>query len=89
MNTDLESLRKSLDENHKWPGPYMFKFIVPDEEVPVNMALNLFGPKAKVDIKSSKTGKYLSITGVEIMQNAEKVIQKYEKAAQIKGLMAL
>jgi hypothetical protein len=89
MNKDYESLRNSLNENHKWPSVYMFKFIVPDEEIPVNQALNLFGMEADVQIKSSKTGKYISITAKELMLNADSVIGVYERASKIKGLMAL
>ena len=80
------SFRENLDKIHQWPSLYMFKFIVPkgkEEEVK-----QLF-PKNIVSQKSSRTGKYISITAKVMMASTDQVISIYEKANEIDGLIAL
>ena len=83
---DNSSFREKLDQIHQWPSLYMFKFIVPkgkEEEVK-----RLF-PKNILTEKASRTGKYVSITAKVMMASTDAVIEIYEEANKIKGLIAL
>lgn len=84
-----ERMRKALDLVHKWPAVYMFKFIFEPEEGRLNAVLALFPPEAEILRKYSKAGKYLSITAREVMLSADEVVARYDKAAQIEGVIVL
>ncbi len=77
---------KMLDQEHQWPTWYLFKFIVPrgkEDEVIV-----LF-PDAETSIKASSKGKYRSVTAKMMMLSSSDVLDIYEKAAHIEGVIAL
>lgn len=80
-----ESLHQQL-KKQRWPRLYMFKFIVLREKAEI--VKSLFGP-AKITTKTSKNGKYVSVTGKEIMMDSDKVIERYKEAAKIDGIVSL
>jgi len=83
---DYSSFKEKLDSTHQWPSLYMFKFIVgkgQEEEVK-----KLF-PKNDLKIKPSSSGNYLSVTAKVMMASSDHVIDIYEKAHKIEGLIAL
>ena len=82
-------MRKQLDETHKWPCDYMFKFIVPKDNENEAALRAIFGLKAKLNMKESSTGKYKSFTILDRVQNADEVFSRYEAAAQIPGIISL
>lgn len=84
-----KNLETKLEEHHKFPSTYMFKFIVPNNTRSVALVEELFTATAAVSFKESKTGKYLSVTGKDRMPNAESVIATYRMAEKIEGLMSL
>lgn len=84
----FDGLRQKL-EQEEWPSTYMFKFILPNENEIISRLLTIFGTTNKQQMHNSKTGKYVSITIEELMLSAADVIDKYEKAAQIKGVISL
>lgn len=82
----LEKFRDQLDRHHAWPTVYTFKFIVPrgkEEEVKT-----LFVNHTSVE-RPSKNGNYTSITFKMMMRSSEAVIDIYQSAAQIEGIIAL
>jgi uncharacterized protein len=82
----INSFREKLDKHYAWPSLYLFKFIVPtarEQEV-----RDLF-PRHEATGKLSKQGNYTSITVQMMMPSSEAVIEVYEKAAQIEGIVAL
>ncbi|HPW61408.1 MAG TPA: DUF493 family protein [Cyclobacteriaceae bacterium] len=82
----LNNFREQLDRYHAWPALYTFKFIVPrgkEEEV------KLLFPKHTSSEKPSKNGNYTSITFKMMMPSSEAVIEIYQTAAQIEGIIAL
>jgi uncharacterized protein len=87
MDADrTKSFKEQLDRSHAWPVLYMFKFIVPagkEEEV-----RKLF-PRHTPTEKHSQNGKYTSVTVQMMMPSSDAVIEVYETAAKIEGLMAL
>lgn len=83
---EIERLKALLENNHKFPTEYMFKFIVPqakEQEVK-----NIF-PYENIRMNFSKRGKYISITVELYMESAEAVLQVYAAANNIEGLIAL
>lgn len=89
MNKDFTSLRKKLEENKDWPRVYFFKFIVPSDNDKLAKVEALFGSEAQVSLKQSSKGNFVSVSAKELMLSADRVIERYEKAAEIEGLMAL
>lgn len=87
--TFYQNLAIKLEEHHKFPSMYMFKFIIPNNLRSVALAEELFTATAIVTFKESKTGKYLSVTGKDKMPSATSVIETYKLAERIEGLMSL
>ena len=85
----FEALRQKLEESGDWPRVYFFKFIIPADNKKLALVEALFGTEANVTIKQSNKGNYLSISAKELMLSADRVIERYEKATKIEGLMAL
>lgn len=84
--TWLANFREKLDTHYAWPALYTFKFIVPtgkEEEVK-----RLF-PNHTTSEKLSKNGKYTSITINMMMPSSDAVIDVYQAASVIEGLLAL
>jgi len=83
-------LREKLLKTTKWPAIYMFKFIVKSDNQSVAQVNSLFNAdEAQIQSRSSKNGKYVSITAKEVMISADAIIDKYKEAAKIDGVMAL
>ena len=69
---------------------YLFKFIVPADNQIIAQAESLFdSDTAHIELRKSKTGKFVSISAKEMMMNVDSVIERYEEAVKIPGLMAL
>ncbi|HCP40426.1 MAG TPA: DUF493 domain-containing protein [Cryomorphaceae bacterium] len=84
-----KGLREKLKERN-WPAVYLFKFIVPADNQRVAQTEALFdNSTAQVELRKSKTGKFISISAKEMMMDADSVIQRYEEAVKIPGLIAL
>lgn len=82
----IDSFREKLDQHYAWPALYIFKFIVPagkEEEVK-----QLFPLHATLE-KSSRQGKYKSITVEMMMPSGDAVLDIYIKASRIEGIVAL
>lgn len=86
---DFTELKKKLEESGDWPRVYFFKFIIPSSNEKLAKVEALFGSEAQVSIKQSTKGNYVSVSAKELMLTADRVIERYEKAAEIEGLMAL
>jgi len=83
-------LKDQLEDTTKFPADYMYKFIVPTDENQLNEVQDKFDSKgAVIKTKKSKTGKYISITIVLKLKNAEEVISYYKKVENIKGIISL
>lgn len=78
--------RQTLDDHHQWPCPYIYKFIMPSENLP--LFTEIF-PDAQLESRTSRSGKYTSVTMVSTMCSADEVMAVYDKAARVPGLMSL
>ena len=88
-NFDFDSLRQKLEESGEFPRVFLFKFIVPSDNRSIALAEALFDDQAQVSLRSSRNGKYTSISAKELMLSAEAIIDRYRSALQIDGLIAL
>ena len=79
-------LKMVMDETMEFPSEYLFKFIVP-----VSEAQALLGILVDMDIdeKTSKGGKYISISARRVFANSDEIIKIYKKVAVIKGIISL
>lgn len=84
----FDKLKEQL-ELLEWPSVYMFKFIVVNDSHKIALVSSLFDDEAEVRMQPSKNDKYMSITAKELMLSAEKVIERYELAAKMEGVIAL
>ena len=72
----------------QWPASYLFKFIVPTEQKAA--FLKLFPlDQSSWTFRASENGRYESISFSLLMSDAESILQIYDKAKSIPGLIAL
>lgn len=88
MNSPFEKLREQL-ALQEWPDVYLFKFIVSNEPEMLARAMGLFSDTAEVTLHESKNGNYVSISAKEVMTDVDSIIERYERAAEIKGMISL
>ncbi len=83
---DKISFKEKLLASGQFPMLYMFKFIVPKER---EHEIKALFPKNEVEVKSSSGGKYLSVTIQSMMDTPDQIIEIYEKASIVEGLISL
>ena len=81
-----EQLKTRLDQVHKWPAPYMFKFIVPFEKKEELLTLL---PLGQIEQRLSRTGKYVSLSLKAKVSDSEQIISVYKKTSLIEGIVSL
>ncbi len=90
MNDDqLDRLRKRLNEIHRWPSIYMFKFILPSDQERITALKLIFGESAEFKERLSEKGNYTSVTVREMMLDADSIFDRYTKASTIEGIISL
>jgi putative lipoic acid-binding regulatory protein len=81
-----DNFKKLLDESNEWPVEYIFKFIAPKE----NMGdLKAVFVGHEIDIKASSKGSYHSITSRIQVASSEEVVDVYQRAGAIEGVISL
>jgi len=88
MDEVLVNLKIQL-ENEEWPNIYLFKFIIPNEPEKIAHVTALFNDTSDIVMHPSKNGTYMSVSAKELMLDVDSIIEKYENASKIKGLIAL
>ena len=86
---NFDTLRDHLTKDFTWPSVYMFKFIAPAENRIFAMLHDLFPHQAEFTNRHSAGGKYVSITVKEMMLSVDEVIERYQKASAIEGVIIL
>lgn len=85
-----KKLKVQLEDTTQFPADYMYKFIVPSSGNQVAEVQEIFdNTGAVIQTKKSKTGKYISVSIVLKIANADKVISYYKKAEKINGIISL
>ncbi len=83
-------LREKLLENTDWPSNYLYKFIVPTDEVRIQQVHKIFdNTGAVIESKKSKKGTYTSISIMVQMQDPDAVIEKYKEVSIVEGVISL
>ncbi|MDR2861058.1 MAG: DUF493 family protein [Syntrophobacterales bacterium] len=80
------TFRELLDRNHTWPCLFPFKFIAPMEKL--HDILLLF-PEEEPALRSSKEGKYVSVTIRKHVRSSDEVVACYNRLEGIKGVICL
>lgn len=81
-----ERFEALLDEQTAFPSTYVFKFIVPLDQV---ATLEALFPDYEPTYRASAKGNYVSLTMQPVMESAEAVIAVYRRAAQVEGVIML
>ena len=82
----LKRFQETLDENYVWPCVYVFKFIVPSQQLGKVVAL-FEGKPFRTRDSSGK--KYVSVTVELDVRTSAEVISIYREAAKIEGIISL
>lgn len=86
----FDELRKKLEETiTTFPHIYMFKFIIRSDNRTMAMVEAIFDNDADIIQKQSAKGNYVSITVKQVVMSIDEIIEIYEKAATIEGVMSL
>jgi len=88
MAGQFDKLKIQLDQQ-EWPRLYLFKFIAPSDNHKIALVTTMFDDKSDIKMRPSKKGNYTSISVKEVMMGADRVIEVYEKAAKIDGVIVL
>lgn len=85
-NFDKASFKEKLESSGEFPILYMFKFIVPKGK---ETEVSALFPKNEITLKPSSGGKYISTTIKAMMDSADQILDIYEQAAEIEGVISL
>ena len=75
-----------LEDGVDWPSEYLFKFIVPIQQV--EEVERLFH-KLPVRVRESSKGNYASVTASVEVHSSDEIIAMYTSAAKIEGIILL
>jgi len=84
-------LKAQLQDTALWPSEYLYKFIVITEISKIEKLKSLFNHQgAVITTRTSKNGKYTSVSINLRMKNPDAVIAKYKEVAiKIEGVISL
>jgi uncharacterized protein len=83
---DQEAFKAKLEAQTSFPSLYMFKFIVPNGK---EQEIKALLPNNQMDLKASSKGNYVSVTIKAMMPTSEAILEIYNKASVIEGVIAL
>lgn len=83
---DKASFKEKLESSGEFPMLYMFKFIVPKGK---ESEVSALFPKNEISLKPSSGGKYISTTIRAMMDSADQILNLYEQASEIEGVISL
>lgn len=84
------NLKSQLEETTQFPALYLYKFIVPSTEEKIKQVHQIFDNiGAVIDTKKSSKGTYTSISITVNMISADAIIEKYQEAGAVKGIISL
>ncbi|MGA7307139.1 MAG: DUF493 family protein [Rhodothermales bacterium] len=84
--SDAGQFKRLLDEQNDWPAEFIFKFIVPKDQL---SALEKILDGYTLSTRQSRNGNYLAITLSPVMNSSDDVIRIYRQASEIKGIVSL
>lgn len=85
-----KDLKEKLENNTKFPSDYLYKFIVPTTKNQVKEVEAVFNNTgAVITTRASKTGKFVSLSVMLKVKDADEVIVNYYAVEKIEGLISL
>ncbi len=84
--SDTNSFRERLEQEYSFPALYQFKFIVPQESL--DDLLGIF-TKHDYQTRASKNGNYISVTANIMADSSDTIIEYYNRASVVKGIISL
>jgi putative lipoic acid-binding regulatory protein len=85
----FDKLKAQL-ELMEWPNLYLYKFIIPNQNETLAKVTALFEYEtAEISYHESGRGNYVSVSVKEVALSVEQIIEKYQKASEIKGVISL
>ncbi len=82
----FEEFRSQLENHYQFPTVYLFKFIIPKDQIG---RIKEIIPGGNMKIKKSRTGKYIGVSIRMNVDSSEEVIRIYKEAYAIKGIISL
>lgn len=82
-------IRTKLNAVHKWPSAFMFKFILKPEEDKLTQLRTIFDESAEFSYRESRNGNYVSVTVREMIVNPDVIMDRYQAASEIEGIISL
>lgn len=83
-------LKEELLKNSTWPSDYLYKFIVPSDELKITEINKIFdNTGAVIESKKSRKGKYTSLSITVHLKSPDEVIEKYKEVGKLKGVISL
>ena len=77
-----KNLKQLLDDTSTWPSEYIYKFIYSSKSENIEILRDIFkASNADFKIKTSKNGKYTSVSVKIIAKNPDLIIENYKKVA--------
>lgn len=86
MDPHIISFKEKLEQQHEFPGQYIFKFIVPSEKV--GEVKNLL-PPGELSLRRSSNNTYTSLTFQRIVESSDEVIEVYLTVKSVEGVISL
>ncbi len=83
---DFDRFKSVLDSQMEWPAAWLFKFIVPKDQLNHLLAI-LDGMRP--ELRESSGGKWVSVTTETVFTTSEEVIAVYRKTANVPRVIAL
>jgi len=84
--SDTSSFQERLDQEYSFPALYQFKFIVPKESLEDLLAIF---PKHDHQTRPSKNGNYMSVSVNIMADSSDTIIEYYNRASGVKGIISL
>ena len=84
--TDFTKFKSLLEEQMTFPDYYTFKFIVNESTKTVVTEALI---DHQIEIRTSKNGKYTSITSRKLVNTSHEVIEIYQEIGKIDGVITL
>lgn len=82
-------LKELLSENKEWPMSYMFKCIAPNSKDIINRVVALLPFQGEFTFKTSKNNKFVSITCIAQMSEAQKIIDITQSVSSVQDVIIL
>ena len=84
------NFKENLIKSQKWPGIYIFKFIVKSKKIKTDFFKKYFiNHVYDLSIKESSNNNYKSITIKSKMNSPEEIIDIYKNISKIDGIIVL